>query len=213
MQSEPIDVGNDFYARIENVDSGLDLTNQEKEVVGKTTTGEADQLWHFVQNENGSYQILNKMSEGCMEVQEDTNDNTNVIVASNYSGKENQQFYIYNQYNAYYFRPVHSYSNVLDMDTTLGCGLKIRRLETDRKTQAFRIIKVTNEQEKVISGDVNGDSVINGIDMSRLKQYFAGYDVSINETNADVTGDGEVTNTDLVRLRRFLVGDPKAVLN
>lgn len=55
-------------------------------------------------------------------------------------------------------------------------------------------------------GDVNGDAVIDILDLVRLLKYFAGTADKISRTNADLTGDGTVSTADLMYLRQILVG-------
>ncbi len=57
-----------------------------------------------------------------------------------------------------------------------------------------------------LPGDVNDDGEVNGKDLTRLCRYYAGYDVTINESNADVNGDGVVNGKDLTRLCRYYAG-------
>ena len=59
---------------------------------------------------------------------------------------------------------------------------------------------------EVLYGDANGDGQINGLDLILLRQYLAGWDVSIDSTAADVTGDGKCNALDLIRLRQYLAG-------
>ena len=68
------------------------------------------------------------------------------------------------------------------------------------------------EDSARVPGDVNGDGVVNGKDLVRLRKHLAGETVEIVEANADVTGDGVVNGKDLIRLRKHLAGDTGAVL-
>ena len=56
------------------------------------------------------------------------------------------------------------------------------------------------------AGDVNGDGVINGKDLTRLKRYLAGDEVAVTELMPDTNGDGAINNKDLTRLMRYLAG-------
>lgn len=56
----------------------------------------------------------------------------------------------------------------------------------------------------VLPGDVNGDGVVDTLDITRLRRYLAEEDVEIFP-GADMTGDGTVTLADLACLRRYLV--------
>lgn len=57
-----------------------------------------------------------------------------------------------------------------------------------------------------IAGDINGDGVVNGKDLTRLRKYLAGQDVQVNEDALDVNGDGAVNGKDLTRLLKYLAG-------
>ena len=55
-------------------------------------------------------------------------------------------------------------------------------------------------------GDVNGDMLINGVDVSLLRRYIVGDSVSVNTLAADVNGDARLNGTDVVLLRRYIAG-------
>jgi len=57
-----------------------------------------------------------------------------------------------------------------------------------------------------VAGDINGDGKVNNKDLTRLAQYFAGWDVEVSEPVIDVNGDGKVNNKDLTRLAQYLAG-------
>ena len=57
-----------------------------------------------------------------------------------------------------------------------------------------------------IPGDINGDQKVNNKDASRLMQYLAGWDVTVNESALDTNGDGKVNNKDASRLMQYLAG-------
>ena len=54
-------------------------------------------------------------------------------------------------------------------------------------------------------GDVNGDGLVDLLDLQRLTQHLSGWDVEISP-GADVNGDGEVGILDLQRLTQYLSG-------
>lgn len=57
-----------------------------------------------------------------------------------------------------------------------------------------------------IPGDINGDQKVNNRDASRLMQYLAGWDVTVNDPALDTNGDGKVNNRDASRLMQYLAG-------
>ena len=50
---------------------------------------------------------------------------------------------------------------------------------------------------------MNDDGKVNGLDLIRLKQYLAKWEVTINESNSDVTDDGRVNGLDAIRLAQY----------
>ena len=62
----------------------------------------------------------------------------------------------------------------------------------------------------ILYGDVNGDGVIDGKDVIRLRKYLAAFDDETGTSTveigagADCNGDGKVDGKDLVRLRKYL---------
>ena len=57
-----------------------------------------------------------------------------------------------------------------------------------------------------LPGDVNDDGKLDGRDLVRMKQYFAGYNVKINELNADVDNNGNVDGRDVIRICQYFAG-------
>ena len=57
-----------------------------------------------------------------------------------------------------------------------------------------------------LPGDTNDDGKLDGRDLVRLKQYFAGYNVTINELNADVNNNGSVDGRDVIRMCQYFAG-------
>ena len=68
-------------------------------------------------------------------------------------------------------------------------------------------ITVKEKNNKIISGDVNGDGDVNSKDAVLLKKYLAGYmGLNIDTGAADVTGDGKIDSKDAVRFLKYLAG-------
>jgi hypothetical protein len=55
-------------------------------------------------------------------------------------------------------------------------------------------------------GDISGDGQVTSLDVTLLKRYTAGYDVTIDLSMADIDGDGFVTILDATLLSRYKAG-------
>lgn len=57
-----------------------------------------------------------------------------------------------------------------------------------------------------LPGDVNGDGVVNGKDVTLVRRYNAGIAVEINKLAADVNDDGAINGKDVTLIRRYNAG-------
>ena len=93
--------------------------------------------------------------------------------------------------------------------------------EVGTKRIALTAEQVFNQAEEVVAvaakdisvnirrlapGDANGDGEIDLRDATRLLQYFADWDVTVEKDAADVNGDGEIDLRDATRLLQYLAG-------
>ncbi len=63
-----------------------------------------------------------------------------------------------------------------------------------------------SEYKDYIVGDVNNDTEINGKDLTMLRRYLAGWELSVNEKSCDTNGDTEVNSKDATHFARYLAG-------
>ena len=73
-------------------------------------------------------------------------------------------------------------------------------------TQRIAKLDVTFAETVFVTGDVNGDGVVNSDDAVCILRYLAGYDVDVKIENGDVNGDGVVNSDDAVCILRNLAG-------
>ncbi len=66
--------------------------------------------------------------------------------------------------------------------------------------------EVPDKPGEIVYGDADGDGEITALDVVVLQQYFAGYEVTLDETTADADGDGEITALDVVVLQQYFAG-------
>ena len=60
--------------------------------------------------------------------------------------------------------------------------------------------------DEYLAGDVNYDGVVDAKDVTALRRYLAGWDITIQENSSDMNGDGVVDAKDVTVLRRQLAG-------
>ena len=78
---------------------------------------------------------------------------------------------------------------------------------------ALTVVNGSVAVQAALPGDVNGDGVVNGKDVTVFRRFLAGgYDVTIDEAAGDVNGDGIANGKDITILRRYLAGGYGVVL-
>ena len=208
----PVDLGDDFYANIENQENGCYLTNENNNLVGRKATGKDEQIWHFIKNDNGTYRIESKKNGGVIDVEGGKNENNaNVYVYSEYVGGSNQQFYIYERYGAYNIRPRYTSTRVLDVNMSSDNNVEIWEAAADRwhGPQSFTIQKCKCIEDSSIVFDTDtiffdgtekkpGIVVkLGNITLVAGNDYTLSYENNVNVGTAKVivTGKGNYTGT------------------
>ena len=99
-----VNVGSDFYAYIINTQAWKHLTNDKDNVSMRTETGNANQVWKFDRQGDGSYKITNAYDGKVLDdYGAGTSDGTNVQVYSS-NDTAAQRWYIYGESGAYILR-------------------------------------------------------------------------------------------------------------
>ncbi len=81
---------------------------------------------------------------------------------------------------------------------------------TDRASALIKTVGFSIDEPDY--GDCNGDGVVNGQDLIRLRKYLNGVPNTELSKGADATGDGAVNGQDLVRLRKYLLSEDPSIL-
>lgn len=85
--------------------------------------------------------------------------------------------------------------------------------DEDMETVNLQFVNGTITVIDYLPGDVNGDDVVNGKDVTMVRRHIVGgYDQIINEAAADVNEDGTINGKDVTAIRRFIVGGYDIVL-
>lgn len=73
--------------------------------------------------------------------------------------------------------------------------------------QSGKQITLTSDESAQSAGDMNGDGLVNTLDLIRLMKYISGIAVDIPESAGDVNGDGRINTLDLIRLMKYINGE------
>ena len=113
---EPIDLGKDFYAYVRQPSTGRYMTHKNGNVyVRQGIDDNANQLWHFIRQENGSYSIGLDGTTLWMDVtNENYSDGTNIRMYQG-NGSYSQKFFIYYINGRFVLRAMYN-NKVVDVE-------------------------------------------------------------------------------------------------
>ena len=150
----PVDIGDDFYARIINSELERALTVSGSNVVTSVTTGNRSQIWKFKRNSDGSYRITNYAYDKSLDANGGKyTRRTNVGIAA-HNNSNAQKWYIFKDGAGYAFLPKCSYSCAMDVQgggLTNGTNVHLWPYDANR-CKIFDIVKVDiqNRIESVV---------------------------------------------------------------
>lgn len=138
-----VDMGTDFYAYIINTAAWIHATNDNEDVKAYSETGEANQIWYFELQDDGSYKITSCEDGKCMEASKaEAGDDINVKV-SDWTGSSSQKWFVYGIEGKYKLRAA-SGAEVLDLSNgSVADGTNLDMWEyKGANAQLFQISKV-----------------------------------------------------------------------
>lgn len=139
-----VNLGDNFTARIRNIDLDVLLTNFNGNVViGKHYDYKiARQIWNFKRNSNGSYTIKSALNDNCIDLHNFDDFNGGNIECIGENNSTAQHWFIYqNKDGSYSLRPECSQDRVMDVTngySSDGTNLQLWQY-TDDKNQKFSI--------------------------------------------------------------------------
>lgn len=150
----PVNLGDEFYAKIKNkymgtyISVGNRISDSAFDAIGKTESGENNQIWHFIRLSDGSYAIRNADNNFSLDIEAGNNINnlsvqpngTNVQLYSTYNETSNQKFFVYNIFDSFYIRPVGT-DKVIDLSLSNNC-VTIYDYAENFDPQKFDIVKI-----------------------------------------------------------------------
>lgn len=160
------DLGGDFYAGIINTETYAGLTVSDENAYF-SKNDDVTVKWHFMRNQNGSYTIYSCLNGKVLEVENSSEiQGANVRVAD-YTGENNQQWYIFGSESAYYLRTPCS-RHVLDLTSGKffeGVNAQMSDFVYDIPAQKYHIHKYNELIGNVIDGSItlsNDNFIYNG---------------------------------------------------
>ena len=172
-----------------------------------------NQLWNFERQSDGSYYIKNVASDLYLDVDDEKTENGTNIKVYTYSKSSAQKWYIVKVDDRYRLIPKHCYEQgvraCLDIDTgatEVGTNIHLWEFLGEAndlgKTQVIYI-----EKNIPLKGDINGDGIINILDITYGYVKLEYDDITDEELErGDVTGEGIYNISDINKVFLYLEG-------
>jgi len=208
-------IGTDFVAKITtNADQTKALSLDANNVELREYDGKKDQLWKFELQDDGSYKIVNRSTNGCLDVQDfGTTNGTNIQTWKD-NGLETQRWVLTLDGNnkGYTLRPVNALDYYTVMDVINGVtdnGSNIVLSKSHFGTnQQFTITAI--DESKDITNDIMGDIDCSGKlsvnDVTYIQKVLVGsFTAPANKAAlGDVNGNGKIDIRDATIIQLFL---------
>jgi hypothetical protein len=111
----PVDVGTGFVANIRNVNSGLNLSLCDSNVIIYTPSNAAAQKYKFDRQSDGSYKLTNQKNNYVLDVYGGSSKNLTNVQIKKSNNTSAQRWFIYLKEGTYIFRPGCAKTAVLDV--------------------------------------------------------------------------------------------------
>ena len=185
----PVDLGNDFYARINNSGLGTALAVSGTNVVSNKMAANTNQIWKFEKNADGTYRIINVSTGKSLNVDGGFGvTGTNISVSAKDTSNA-QKWYVFEVSGSYIFVPKCSSAASLDItDSKTAEGINVRLCSYGNTAgQKFDIamLKIDNNIESVIWNDTPAfpAEVGDTVDLDYYNVQFSKNDKIISSKN------------------------------
>lgn len=194
-----LDIGTNFIANIIKVDSWSHVVNDNTNACIGKEVGNANEYYEFVRQSDGSY-IIKSLEDGkYLEVSDGGNKNGQNVGFSDYTGENNQRWYIKNGSSGKILIPKNATGSCLDISnngSAVGINAQIWA-QAGVAAQEFSIYTQSNIPNFINFGDDFYANIIKASTWSTL----------VNKNpNLEVGGEGEAEGSDIWHFRRMKDG-------
>ena len=144
VTAKPVDLGTNFYAKINISGTSLNLSLSDTNVIAYTASDKPAQVWRFVRGSDGSYTIINQKTGMALDVDGSSSVSGANVQIYKQDGTKAQKWNIYQTSGGYVLRAVCSGGGVLDLaGGSKTAGTNIRQYTYNGTTaQKYSIVKV-----------------------------------------------------------------------
>ena len=194
-----LDIGTNFIANIIKVDSWSHVVNDNTNACIGKEVGNANEYYEFVRQSDGSY-IIKSLEDGkYLDVSDGGNKNGQNVGFSDYTGENNQRWYIKNGSSGKILIPKNATGSCLDISnngSAVGTNAQIWA-QAGVAAQEFSIYTQSNIPNFINFGDDFYANIIKASTWSTL----------VNKNpNLEVGGEGEAEGSDIWHFRRMKDG-------
>ena len=194
-----LDIGTNFIANIIKVDSWSHVVNDNTNACIGKEVGNANEYYEFVRQSDGSY-IIKSLEDGkYLDVSDGGNKNGQNVGFSDYTGENNQRWYIKNGSSGKILIPKNATGSCLDISNNgSAVGTNAQLWEPNGTTaQEFSIYAQSKIPNFINFGDDFYANIIKASTWSTL----------VNKNpNLEVGGEGEAEGSDIWHFRRMKDG-------
>ena len=194
-----LDIGTNFIANIIKVDSWSHVVNDNTNACIGKEVGNANEYYEFVRQSDGSY-IIKSLEDGkYLEVSDGGNKNGQNVGFSDYTGENNQRWYIKNGSSGKILIPKNATGSCLDISNNgSAVGTNAQLWEPNgTNAQEFSIYTQSKIPNFINFGDDFYANIIKASTWSTL----------VNKNpNLEVGGEGEAEGSDIWHFRRMKDG-------